>query len=495
MENRQSQKVLFDLICKIIYVFSAVGIAYILMNAVIEKGFTSTRIIGIVGTLILLACILLIRKTQMKISSKLYVSQFVLEFFILIIVFVLLQEKVVFGWPLLFIPILISILIENKVYFYGLNLFQLVTLIILVFMRPGYFPQDMYSSILATFLLVFLTILLIRKSYISIMHESIDALELAEESKNNNDGLLKNINQESQHILEQLEFMDTETSTLDLESRDMESKILMVNEGIHLQGDAIKTSEDMIQSLAKIIDIMDQSVASFHKSFQETIASNKENINNLDALEGLVTRNQQSNKALKERMTLLESKINAIQGIVETIHGFSEQTNLLALNASIEAARAGEQGKGFAVVADEIRKLSVETTDSAKAIDEVISEVANQIEKSANSVDEINTLSDETVEKSSVASSRSHALLSIFDENQELIDAVVEEINEANNLRDRVLEMMSNLFQESQVFEKQSKSVVDLIKKQREEIEMISKKTQTIKNANASLLEEAKRKK
>jgi methyl-accepting chemotaxis protein len=493
MENKQSQKVLFDLICKIIYIFSGVGISYILMNAIIEKGFNPTRITGIIGTLILLGCIFIIRKTQLKINVKLFISQFVLEIFILIIVFVLLLEKVVFGWPLLFIPILISILIENKMYFFGLNVFQLGSLITLVLMRPAYFPQEMYSSIIATFLLVFLTILFIRKSYIGIMHKSIEALALAEESKNNNALLLKNINQESEHILRQLEFVDSETSTLDMESREMESKVLMVNEGIHTQGDAIKNSEAIIQSLAKIIDIMDESVDAFNKSFQKTIHSNKDNILNLDALEALVKENQQSNKTLKERMALLESKINAIQGIVETIHGFSEQTNLLALNASIEAARAGEKGKGFAVVADEIRKLSEETTVSAKAIEQVIAEVATHIEKSVTSVEEINHLADKTVEKSSVASKRSHGLVNIFDKNQGMISEVINEINQANDLRDQVLEIMNKLFQESQVFEKQSKEVVNLIEKQREAIEMVSKKTQAIKNANAALLDGARK--
>lgn len=49
-----------------------------------------------------------------------------------------------------------------------------------------------------------------------------------------------------------------------------------------------------------------------------------------------------------------------------SIREIAEVTNLIALNASIEAARAGTEGRGFAVVAGEIRRLSVQTEETAR---------------------------------------------------------------------------------------------------------------------------------
>ncbi|WP_431188441.1 methyl-accepting chemotaxis protein [Caloranaerobacter azorensis] len=57
----------------------------------------------------------------------------------------------------------------------------------------------------------------------------------------------------------------------------------------------------------------------------------------------------------------------------------SKQTNLLGLNATIEAARAGELGKGFAVVAEEIRKLSINSSESIKNINEILNDISSSI--------------------------------------------------------------------------------------------------------------------
>jgi len=61
-----------------------------------------------------------------------------------------------------------------------------------------------------------------------------------------------------------------------------------------------------------------------------------------------------------------------ITRIVDVIADISNQTNLLALNASIEAARAGAEGRGFAVVAGEVKKLALQTNDSARQIAQLV---------------------------------------------------------------------------------------------------------------------------
>ncbi|MEG2893306.1 MAG: methyl-accepting chemotaxis protein [Clostridium sp.] len=89
---------------------------------------------------------------------------------------------------------------------------------------------------------------------------------------------------------------------------------------------------------------------------------------------------------IQERMDDMKEIINDISVQIERVNRSSEkvvdmtnlissiarQTNMLALNASIEAARAGEAGRGFTVVADEVGKLSMQTSDASKQIEEIV---------------------------------------------------------------------------------------------------------------------------
>ncbi len=67
--------------------------------------------------------------------------------------------------------------------------------------------------------------------------------------------------------------------------------------------------------------------------------------------------------------------------VIQIVKNISGKTNLLGLNAEIEAARSGEYGRGFAVVASEIRKLSVQSSDQAKKVDEIITTLSKEIKE------------------------------------------------------------------------------------------------------------------
>ena len=67
--------------------------------------------------------------------------------------------------------------------------------------------------------------------------------------------------------------------------------------------------------------------------------------------------------------------VDSIGELANLIDGIALQINILSLNASIEAARAGEAGRGFAVVANNIRKLSNETSEAVKNIQDTVEKV------------------------------------------------------------------------------------------------------------------------
>ncbi|URZ01641.1 methyl-accepting chemotaxis protein [Clostridium felsineum] len=80
------------------------------------------------------------------------------------------------------------------------------------------------------------------------------------------------------------------------------------------------------------------------------------------------------------------NKINETDSTIGSIKNIASQSNLLALNAAIEAARAGESGKGFSVVAQEMRKLSQNSSESAKKVSEMLIEMRNSIQSIINQI-------------------------------------------------------------------------------------------------------------
>jgi methyl-accepting chemotaxis protein len=130
---------------------------------------------------------------------------------------------------------------------------------------------------------------------------------------------------------------------------------------------------EMVQGIERIAEsssvVADLSVATAKDAEQSNTAMHKM-IRQMESLQASVLNSA-------EAIRILGDKSHDIESIVQVITEIAEQTNLLALNAAIEAARAGELGRGFAVVADEVRKLAEQSSNSAKQIAHLVSEIRN----------------------------------------------------------------------------------------------------------------------
>lgn len=96
---------------------------------------------------------------------------------------------------------------------------------------------------------------------------------------------------------------------------------------------------------------------------------------------------QRDSLTLKADMSQLSGHAQAISQIMSVISDIADQTNLLALNAAIEAARAGDAGRGFAVVADEVRKLAEKTMTSTTQVGGAIKAIQDSATQSSRQVD------------------------------------------------------------------------------------------------------------
>jgi methyl-accepting chemotaxis protein len=144
-------------------------------------------------------------------------------------------------------------------------------------------------------------------------------------------------------------------------------------------------------------------------------------------------------------ITVLNSNIKDIKGIVRLIGDIAEQTNLLALNAAIEAARAGESGRGFAVVADEVRKLADESKESAIQISKIIKDIQDKAEmvvKEATNSGDIIKQQIEAVEKTGTAF---NTVFEGMDEISKQIEEMIGSINEIVLSKDKAKISIENI--------------------------------------------------
>ncbi|RVU36782.1 methyl-accepting chemotaxis protein [Hwanghaeella grinnelliae] len=144
----------------------------------------------------------------------------------------------------------------------------------------------------------------------------------------------------------------------------------------------LSTSQSMASS-AEETNSQAQAVAA---SAEELSSSIKEISSQTQRTNASVERAVDAARTSNERVATLQRKAEDIGNIISVINEIASQTNLLALNATIEAARAGEAGKGFAVVANEVKSLSTQT---AKATEEISSEIKQIQAETKDAVDAI----------------------------------------------------------------------------------------------------------
>ena len=112
-------------------------------------------------------------------------------------------------------------------------------------------------------------------------------------------------------------------------------------------------------------------------SMEEMVSNIEQNAENAGINEKIATK---IFNEVKKMQLAADKSLNAVKYIsdkINIINDIAFQTNILALNAAVEAARAGEQGKGFAVVAAEVRKLAEKSKLSSDEIQRLSQESVN----------------------------------------------------------------------------------------------------------------------
>ncbi|WP_374115543.1 methyl-accepting chemotaxis protein [Bacillus atrophaeus] len=263
--------------------------------------------------------------------------------------------------------------------------------------------------------------------------------------------------------------------------------------GSDAQSDKIETTTEQINEMKDGLNDMARATAVITESSIQSTEISGAGEQLVQKTTGQMTAIDQSVKEAEQVVKGLEIKSKDITNILRVINGIADQTNLLALNAAIEAARAGEYGRGFSVVAEEVRKLAVQSADSAKEIETLINDIVKEINTSLGMFQSVN----QEVEAGLVITNQTKASFNDISEKTNQIAGEMQNINATVEKLSAGSEEISGASEEISAISKESAASIQDIAASAEEqlasMEEISSSANTLAGMAEELRELTKR--